>query len=70
MNSQNLLNYNNKLYISNKTSIREELLKRYHDNLLAGHFEVAKIIELISRKYFWESIKADIKKYMNIYNVY
>ena len=52
MNSQNLLNYNNKLYISNKTSIREELLKRYHDNLLAGHFEVAKIIELISRKYF------------------
>ena len=70
MNNQNLLNYNSKLYISNETSIREELLKRYHDNLLAGHFEVAKITKLISRKYFWESIKVDIKKYMNIYNVY
>ena len=69
MNSQNLLNYNNKLYVSNEASVREELLKRYHNNLLARHFGIAKITELISRKYFWESIKTDIKKYVNICDV-
>ena len=70
MNSQNLLNYNDKLYVSNKASVRQELLKRYHDNLLARYFGVAKTIELMSRKYFWENMKADIKEYVNICDVY
>ena len=69
MDSQNLLNYNGKLYVPNEASVRQELLKRHHDDPLAGHFGVAKTTELMSRKYFWESMKADIKEYVDTCDV-
>ena len=58
------------MYISNEASVRAELLKRYYNNPLAEYFEVEKIFELINRKYFWKDIKADVKEYVNTYNVY
>ena len=65
MDSQGLLNYNGKLYVPEEASVRAELLKRHHDNPLAGHFGVEKTTELMCRKYFWKSMKADIKEYVN-----
>ena len=65
MDSQGLLNYNGKLYVPEEASVRAELLKRHHDDPLAGHFGVEKTTELMCRKYFWKSMKADIKEYVN-----
>ena len=67
--SQGLLNYNGKLYVPEEASVREELLKRHHDDPLAGHFGVGKTLELIGRKYFWESIKSDVKEYVDTCDV-
>ena len=69
MDSQNLLKYNDKLYIPEEASVRVELLKRYYDDLLSEHFGVGKIFELISRKYFWKSMKADVKEYIKICDI-
>ena len=57
------------MYVLEEALVREELLKRYYNNPLAGYFGVDKTFELISRKYFWKSIKADIKEYMDSYDI-
>jgi len=47
-----MIKYNRSLYVSEDLSVREELLKRYHDDLLAEHFDADKISELLDRKYY------------------
>ena len=50
-------------------TIRTELISRHHDNPLAGHFGIKKIRELIARKYYWPSLRRDIKDYIKGCNV-
>ena len=39
------------LYVS--SNLRKNVIKSNHDNLLADHFEIKRILELIRRKYYW-----------------
>ena len=57
------------LYVLEETFVREELLRRYYDDLLTRYFDVDKTLKLITRKYYWDSIKADVKSYVNICDV-
>ncbi len=50
-----MIEYNELLYVSEDFSVREKLLKRHHDDLLARHFDADKISELLNHK----------KKYIN-----
>jgi metal-responsive CopG/Arc/MetJ family transcriptional regulator len=45
------LKFRGRYYVSEKEFLRTELLKRHHDDILAGHFDVKKTVELLSRKY-------------------
>ena len=63
--SQRLLKYNDKLYVPEEASVLEELLRCHHDDPLARHFGVDKTLELMSRKYYWSSMKADVKEYVD-----
>ncbi len=65
LNSQEMIEYNELLYVSEDLSIREELLKHHHDDSLAKHFDADKISELLDCKYYWKSINKDVKKYVN-----
>jgi len=47
-----MIEYNESLYVSKDLSVREELLKRHHDDLLAKHFDADKISELLNHKYY------------------
>ena len=67
--SQGLLKYNDKLYVLKEASVRKELLRRHHDDPLAGLFCVDKTSKLMSRKYYWSSMKADVKEYVNTCDV-
>ena len=49
--------------------IRSEVITRHHDDLLAGHFGIDKIRELISRKYYRPSLRKDVENYVKGYNV-
>ena len=49
--------------------IRTELISKYHDDPLAGHFRIEKTRELIARKYYWPSLQADIEAYIKGYDV-
>ena len=40
------------LYVLEETFVREELLRRYYDDLLTRYFDVDKTLKLITRKYY------------------
>ncbi len=65
LNSQEMIEYNKSLYVSEDLSVREELLKRHHDDSLARHFDADKISELLDRKYYWKSMIKNVKEYIN-----
>ena len=44
--------------------IRTELISRHHDNPLAGHFGIKKTRKLIARKYYWPTLRRDVKDYV------
>ncbi len=44
--------------------IRSELISRHHDDPLAGHFGRKKTRELIARKYYWPTLRRDVKAYI------
>ncbi len=59
---EGVLHYDGKLYIPR--ILRVDLLEKNHDDPLAGHFGVEKTLELLSRKYYWPKMRADIGKYV------
>ncbi len=65
MNSQEMIEYNELLYVSENFSLKEELLKHHHDDLLARHFDADKISELLNCKYYWKSMIKNVKEYIN-----
>ncbi len=64
-----MIEYNELLYVSENSSIREKLLKHHHNNLLARHFDADKISELLNCKYYWKSMIKNVKKYINTCNI-
>jgi len=55
--------------VLNKVSVKAELLLRYYNNPLAGHFGADRTEELLRRKYHWDKMDADVKEYVSSYNV-
>ena len=41
-----------------------ELISHHHDNPLAGHFGIEKTRKLLTRKYFWPSLRHDVDAYI------
>ena len=59
---EGVLHYNGKPYIPE--TLRADLLKKNHDDLLEGYFGVEKTLEFLSREYYWPKKRADIEKYL------
>ena len=60
----NLLHKGLALYIPYDSAVCSQVMRMHHDDVLAGHFGRAKTLELISRKYFWNSMRKDVKEYV------
>ncbi len=65
LNNQEMIKYNESLYVSEDLSVREKLLKHHHDDSLVRHFDVDKISELLNCKYYWKSMIKNVKEYIN-----
>ena len=50
-------------------TIRTELINRYHNYSLAGHFGIKKTCELLAQNYFWPSLWHDVEAYVKGCNV-
>ena len=44
--------------------IRSEVISRHHNDPLISHFGIDKIRKLISRKYYWPSMRKDVESYV------
>jgi hypothetical protein len=62
-----LLRWENKWYIFSKF-LKRELLKQNHDDSYVDHFEHEKTFDLLKRKYFWNNMSKNVKKYVDIYS--
>ena len=44
--------------------IQTKLISRSYDNCLVGSFDINKTKELIGKKYYWPSLRKDVKAYV------
>lgn len=44
--------------------VKTKLISSHHDDLLAGHFGINKIQELIAWKYYWPTLCHNIEAYI------
>lgn len=50
--------------------IQTQLISRHHNDPLAGHFEIDKIQELITRKYYWPTLPRNVESYVKGCDIY
>ena len=59
-----LLCHKNKIYILSDKAVKNELMKLHHDDVLAEHYEVDRMINLLFRKYYWVNMMNDVWEYV------
>ena len=57
-----------KLYVPKNKELRMEIVWLHHDTLAAGHGGRWKMMELVTRNYWWPGITKDVGKYVEGYN--
>ena len=50
-------------------TIQTELISQHHNDPLAEHFGINKTNDLVGRKYYWLSLRKDIKAYVKGYDI-
>ena len=56
--------YQGWIWIPNDEELRTSLIRKNHDDPLAGHRGTAKTTELVSRQYYWPELREMIKQYV------
>ena len=59
-----------KVYMPKKEVLRVEIIWLHHDILVAEHGEKWKIIELVTKNYWWPGVMSDVGKYVEDYDIY
>ncbi|KAF8761993.1 hypothetical protein RHS01_00042 [Rhizoctonia solani] len=60
---EDLLWYRGKLVVPDSETLKEQLLKEFHDSPLAGHPGQQRTLELLSRNYWWPGMKSSAKEW-------
>ena len=59
-----------KVYIPKDDELRAEVIQWHHDVSMAEHGGKWKIVELITRNYWWPGITRDVGKYVEVCDLY
>ena len=59
-----LLHYEERIIVPERKDLRLELLEQHHDSPMAGHQGQARTLELLSRNYYWPTMKQQVNKYV------
>jgi len=57
-----------KIYILKNEELRAEIIWLYHNMLVGGHGRQWKIVELVTRNFWWPGITKEVKWYIKGYN--
>ena len=58
-----------KIYIPKDKELRAEVIRLYHDVLAAEHGGQWKIVELVTRNYWWLGVTRDVGRYVEECNL-
>ena len=58
-----LLFFRGKTYIPDCETLRRGILEKNHDSLYAGHFAIERTYDLLCRKFYWPTMKKDVREY-------
>ena len=61
---ENLLWYNNQIWVPNEEKIRTGIIRQYHNIPQAGHIGTAKTTELLCQTYYWLELRREVKRYV------
>ena len=53
-----------KIYVPRDEELRTEIIWLHHDVLAAGYREQWKMVELVTRNYWWPGVMRDIGRYV------
>jgi len=53
-----------RVYVPKDEKLREEIIRLHHDTPMAGHGEQWKMIELVTRNYWWPGMMKEVKRYV------
>ena len=59
-----------KIYVPKDKELRVEIIQLYYDILIAEHGGRWKMMELVTRNYWWLGVTKDIEKYVEGYDMY
>jgi hypothetical protein len=65
LENNNILQRDRKVYVPRCIPLYQEILKRNHDELIAGHYGVACTANVIRQKYAWNELQADVRKFIS-----
>ena len=57
-----------KVYVPKDEKLRAEIIRLHHDTPIGGHRGQQKMVELITRNFWWPGVTKEIKKYIERYN--
>ena len=63
-NNKLVLFYRDKNYILDSLSLRQEILRRHHDHLTAGHPGETETYQAVQRHYWWPGMRLFVKNYV------
>ena len=49
------------MYVLKDEKLRVEIIQLYHDILIAGHGRQWKMVELVTRNYWWPGVTKEVK---------
>jgi hypothetical protein len=58
------LTYHDLIYVPLDKDLRADIISYHHDTRLSGHYGENKTIELIRRRYWWPTLRWDVKLYI------
>ena len=53
-----------KVYIPRDKKLRVEIIRLHHDTLVGGHGGQQKIVELVTRNFWWPEVTKEVKRYV------
>ena len=57
-----------KVYIPRDKKLRAEIIQLYHDMPVGGHREQWKMVELVTRNFWWPGVTKEVKQYVEGYD--
>jgi len=57
-----------KVYVPKDKKLRAEIIRLHHDTPIEGHGGQWKIVELVTRNFWWPGVTKEVKRYVEEYN--